>query len=276
MNLGPSVTTGQRAASIGLRVFGLLFCLYLVGPIFVFVPLSFNDVALFHYPIEHFSLKWFRELLVSHDWSRALLNSLFVATTSTLLATLLGVCAAFGLWRGRFPGKDLIMIIIMTPMIVPTVISAVGMYFAFARAGLDNTYLALILAHTALATPMVVITVSAVLARFDGNLLRAAANLGAHPLLAFRRVMLPLILPGVVAGAIFAFAISFDDVVAALFIAGPTQRTLPVQMYMQASDLYDLVIAAAATFMLVVAISLMAALEFLKRHNKFSNRSGAH
>ncbi len=123
---------------------------------------------------------------------------------------------------------------------------------------------------------MVVITVSAVLARFDGNLLRAAANLGAHPLLAFRRVMLPLILPGVVAGAIFAFAISFDDVVAALFIAGPTQRTLPVQMYMQASDLYDLVIAAAATFMLVVAISLMAALEFLKRHNKFSNRSGAH
>jgi putative spermidine/putrescine transport system permease protein len=272
----PYMTASQRTIYVGLRIFGVLFCIYLVGPIIAFVPLSFSDTALFRYPIERFSLRWFDELFSSAEWSRAFLNSLCVGTVSTLLATLLGVCGAIGISRARFPAKNAIMIFLMTPMIVPTVVSGIGMYFAFARVGLDNTYAALILAHTALATPMVVITVSAVLARFDDNLLRAAANLGAAPVLAFRRIMLPLIVPGVISGAIFAFAISFDDVVAALFLAGPDQRTLPVQMYMRAGDLFDLVIAAAATVTLVIAICLMTALQFLKKNDKLSaGSSGA-
>src|SRR5690606_30826541 len=152
----------------------------------------------------------------------------------------------------------------------------VSMYFSFAQVGLHYTYLGLILAHTAMAAPIVVVTVSAVLARFDGNLLRAAASMGAHPLLAFRRVTLPLIMPGVVSGAVFAFAISLDDVVVALFLAGPDQRTLPVQMYMRSTDLFDLATAAAASLMFVVAIAMMVFLELLRRRDQLSQKhSGA-
>ena len=260
----------QRWARAVLALFGVLFCVFLVGPILAFVPMAFNDVALLHYPIQHVSLRWFRGLIASPEWSRALLNSLLVAVGTPLLATALGVSAALGLWRGRFAGRNLIMAIVMTPMIVPSVIGAASMYFAFVRVGLDYSYVGLILAHAALAVPLVVVTVSAVLERFDGNFLRAAASLGAPPLLAFRRVTLPLILPGVLSGAVFAFAISFDDVVVALFIAGPDQRTLPVQMYMRSSDLFDLVIAAAAAIMLVVAFLLMIFLLFLKRRERIT------
>lgn len=268
MSTRPFETNGQKFTFWALRGFGVLFCLFLIGPIFVFVPLSFNDLALFHYPIETYSLRWYRELIGSLEWRRALINSVVVATASTLLATALGVSAAVGLWKARFPGKNVLMVIFLTPMIVPSVIAGVSMYLALVQVGLDNSYTGLIFAHTALASPMVVVTVSATLARFDATLLRAAGSLGAGPLTAFRRVTFPLILPGIVTGAIFAFAISFDDVIAALFIAGPSQRTLPVQMYSRATDLFELTIAAAATVMLVIAVLLMTALEFLKRRER--------
>lgn len=262
--------TTQRVGRTTLNIFGVLFCIFLIGPIIVFIPMSFNDVALLHYPIERMSLRWYWELLHSTEWHNALINSLLVAASATLLATGLGVSAAFGLWQGRFPGKNLIMIIIMTPMIVPSVIAAVSMYFSFTKVGLDYTYSGLILAHTAMGAPVVVVTVSSVLARFDGNMLRAAASLGANPLLAFRKVTLPLILPGVMSGAIFAFAISLDDVVAALFLAGPAQRTLPVQMYLRSTDLFDLVTAAAAAVMFVGAVAMMVMLQLLRRHDRLA------
>lgn len=261
------VRKSQIALRIGLWTVALLFGIYLVGPIIAFIPLSFNDVALFHYPIGHFSLKWYEDLLASGAWSRALLNSLFVGFVATIFATTLGVMAALGLSRGRFIGRSAIMVALMTPMIVPTVVSAIGMYFAFTRVGLNNSYIGLILAHTALGAPMVVVTVVAALARFDRTLVRAASNLGANPIVAFRRITLPLIVPGIASGAIFAFAISFDDVVVALFLAGPTQRTIPLQMYMRAGDMFDLTIAAAATVMLAIAILMVIALESLKKRS---------
>lgn len=261
-------TKSRRAARLALWLFGLLFCAFLLGPILAFVPMSFNDVAVLHYPIESMSLRWYRDLFLSSEWRLALANSLLVATSATVLATALGVSAAFGLWRGRFRGKTFVMVVIMTPMIVPSVIGAVSMYFSFAQIGLDYSYTALILAHAALAAPIVVVTVSAVLARFDGNLLRAAASLGASPLLSARRIMLPLIMPGVISGAIFAFAISLDDVIVALFLAGPSQRTLPVQMYMRSADLFDLVIAAAAAMMFIVAFAMLGLLELLRRRDR--------
>ena len=196
------IMKGQMAFRIGLWVFAVLFCIYLVGPIVAFIPLSFNSVALFHYPIEHFSLKWYQDLLASADWSRALLNSFFVGLVSTVFATALGAFAAIGLSRSSFFGKNAVMVVLMTPMIVPTVVSAIGMYFALTRVGLNNTYLGLILAHTSLGTPMVVVTVLAALARFDKSLLRAAGGLGANPIIAFQRIMLPLIFPGIASGAI--------------------------------------------------------------------------
>lgn len=263
-----AATTTQRAGRIALNIFGVLFCIFLIGPIIVFIPMSLNDVALLHYPIEHMSLRWYWDLVHSTEWHNALINSLLVAASATLLATGLGVSAAFGLWQARFAGKNLIMVVIMTPMIVPSVIAAVSMYFSFTKVGLDYTYSGLILAHTAMGAPVVVVTVSSVLARFDGNLLRAAASLGANPLLAFRKITLPLILPGVMSGAIFAFSISLDDVVAALFLAGPAQRTLPVQMYLRSTDMFDLVTAAAAAVMFVSAVAMMIMLQLLRRHDR--------
>lgn len=267
MNGFPS-TLSQRALRLVLAGFGVLFGIFMIGPIAAFVPMAFNDVAVLHYPIHSFSLRWFRDLFASPDWSRALLNSLLVGAGTTALSLAIGVSAAIGLWRWRLAGKNALMVLIMTPMIVPSVIGAASMYFAFARVGLDYSFMGLILAHCAFASPIVVVTVLAALQRFDGNLLRAAASLGAPPLLSFRRVMLPLIFPGIVSGGIFAFAISFDDVVAALFLAGPEQRTLPVQMYMRSGDLFDLVIAAAATVMMVIAVSLMTILLFVRRGEK--------
>jgi len=265
----------QQVGRSTLSLFGILFCAFLLGPIMAFIPMSFNDAALLHYPIKHFSLRWYRDLIQASEWHNALVNSLVVASSATVLATALGVCAAYGLWRGRFSGKNLIMVVIMTPMIVPSVIGAVAMYFSFTQVGLDYTYAGLILAHTAMGAPMVVVTVLSVLARFDANLLRAAASLGADPLVTFRRVTLPLILPGVMSGAIFAFAISLDDVVAALFLAGPSQRTLPVQMYMRSTDLFDLVTAAAASVMFFGAIAMMVMLQLLRRRDSLVTTSAS-
>jgi putative spermidine/putrescine transport system permease protein len=145
-----------------------------------------------------------------------------------ILATLLGTLAALGLNRARLPLKPLIMGVLLSPMIVPTVITAVGVYFFFAPLGLTNSFVGLILAHTALASPFVVITVNATLQSFDPNLARAAASLGVGPVRTFFRVILPLILPGVASGMVFAFATSFDEVVVALLLAGPDQRSRSV------------------------------------------------
>ena len=265
------MTLSQRANRVALRLFVVLFCLFLIGPIIAFLPMSVNKVALLHYPIEHVSLRWFEDLIASREWSRAFMNSLLIAFGSSLAATVLGVCAALGLWRARFPGKSMIMVVLMTPMVVPSVIGAVSMYLAFVQFGLGYTYTGLILAHTSLAAPIVVVTVLSALARFEGNLLRAASNLGANPFFAFRRVTFPLILPGILSGAIFAFAISLDDVVVVLFLAGPDQRTIPVQMYMRTGDLFDLVIAAAATVMFVAAVLMMIVLAIVRKKDVLSS-----
>jgi putative spermidine/putrescine transport system permease protein len=258
----------QKLTFYGLRIFGVAACLYLILPIIIYLPLSFSERALLKYPIDQFSLRWYRALVENPEWANALLNSVYIAAVATVLASLLGVVAAIGLWWGSFPGRKALVAVIMMPMVVPSVVAAVSIYFAFGQVGLNSTYTGLILAHTALAAPLVVITVMATLTRFDANLLRAAASLGAGPITTFRRVTLPLILPGVLTGAIFAFSVSFDDVVTSLFVAGPSQRTLPVKIYLATSDIADLTITAAATFMLVVAVAMMVVINLLRRGDR--------
>jgi putative spermidine/putrescine transport system permease protein len=153
-------------------------------------------------------------------------------------------------------------------MIVPIVITAVAMYFGYNMVGLTNTYLGMILAHTTLATPFVVITVTATLSNFDRSLLRAAAGLGASPVTVFLRVMLPLIAPGVISGALFAFFTSWDEVVVVLFLASPEQRTLPRQMFSGIREQISPTITAAATFLVVVSALLMLVLELLRRRSE--------
>jgi len=242
--------------------------LFLVAPILVIIPLSFSSEPWFTYPLPGLSLRWYQDFFLNERWRIAIDNSLIIAISSTLLATLLGTLAALGLSRGNIPLRGLIMGILISPMIVPVVITAVAMYFGYALVGLTDSYLGVILAHTALATPFVVITVTATLTSFDRSLIRAAAGLGAPPSMAFRKVMLPLIAPGVISGALFAFFTSWDEVVVVLFLGSPEQRTLPRQMFSGIREQISPTITAAATFLVVLSALLMLALELLRRRSE--------
>ena len=266
-------TFGERIARIGLVSLTALVLIFLVAPILTIVPLSFSSGSFFYYPLPGFSLRWYEDFFSSSFWLPALKNSLIVAVSATVIATALGTLAALGIWRARFPAQGLVLAILISPMVVPVVIVAVGAYFALAPLGLTDGYAGLILAHATLGVPFVVVTVLATLAGFDRTLIRAAESLGAPRITTFRRVTLPLILPGVASGAVFAFAASFDEVVVALLMAGPGQRTLPRQMFAGINDNISLTIAAAATMLIAISLLLMVVVALLQRRSARMRRS---
>jgi len=265
-------TIGQRLAAALHAGVAYAVLLFLVAPIAVIVPLSFSSSSFFHYPLPGFSLRWYTDFFTSPFWLPALKNSLVVGSLAATLATVLGTLAAIGLWRARFPLRGVVLGILISPMVVPVVIVAVGAYFAFAPLGLTNGFAGLIIVHTALGAPFVVITVLATLSGFDRNLLRAASICGATPVTAFRKVMLPVILPGVASGAIFAFATSFDEVVVVLLMGSPETRTLPRQMFAGINDNISLTITAAATLLIAFSTLLMASVAVLKRRAGAASR----
>ena len=258
----------DKAWDYALWAVCLLVLAFLILPILIIVPLSFSSGTFLTFPLPGLSLRWYEEFFTSAPWQLSLRNSLIVASATTALATFLGTLAALGLTRARLPGQSLLMGLIVSPMVVPLVIVAVGVYFAYAPFGLTSSLLGLTLAHTALAAPFVVITVSATLQGFDPNQARAGASLGASPVVVFRRIILPLILPGVISGALFAFVTSFDEVVVALFVTGPAERTLPRQMFNGIRENISPVIAAAASFVILVSAFLLTVLELLRRRNE--------
>jgi putative spermidine/putrescine transport system permease protein len=192
-------------------------------------------------------------------------NSIIVASATAALATLLGTLAALGLARPEFRFRGAVTALLLSPMVLPIIVTAVAIYLFYARIGLNGSFTGLVLAHTILASPFVVVTVGATLATYDRTLSRAAASLGAGPVRAFFRVMLPLILPGIASGALFAFITSFDDVVVALFVAGTEQRTLPRQMWSGVRENLDPTITAVATMLVVLSILVVTAGERLRR-----------
>ncbi len=255
----------ERAGTLIFRLFCGLVFLFLVLPLLAIVPLSFNAGSFLTYPLTGLSLRWYAELFASDRWLGPFQNSLVLALLTTVSATVLGTVGALGLTRLRPGVRHAVGALVLSPLIVPVVITAVGTYFLFAPLGLTNNFAGLVLAHTVLAVPFVVITVSATLHGFDVTMVRAASSLGAPPLTVFRRVMLPLILPGVVSGAVFAFATSFDEIVIALFLAGPSQRTLPLQMLSGVREEISPTITAAATLLVILSTLLLAATELLRR-----------
>src|SRR5436190_18632563 len=269
-----TLTAGQRVTRVALALLSTLVLVFLVAPIVIIVPLSFSSGSFFYYPLPGFSLRWYEDFVTSSFWLPSVWNSLLVGTTATAFATVLGTLAALGLWRARFPGQGLLLALLISPMVVPVIIVAVGVYFAFAPLGLTDGYFGLILAHATLGVPFVVITVLATLSSFDRTLIRAAENLGASQITTFRRVTLPLILPGVASGAVFAFAASFDEVVVALLIAGPGQRTLPRQMFAGINDNISLTITAAATMLIALSLVLMIFVGWLRRRSERLRRPG--
>jgi putative spermidine/putrescine transport system permease protein len=242
--------------------------LFLIAPILAIIPLSFNAEPYFSYPMPGLSLQWYRDFFGNARWTGALLLSVKLAVTVTVFASILGTMAALGLSRANLPFRSILLGILLLPMIVPVIIVAVADFMAFARFNLIGTFMGLALAHTALATPFVVITVASTLTGFDWSLQKAAQSLGATPFFAFRRVIFPLILPGIVSGAIFAFVTSFDEVVVALFLASAEQRTLPKQMFSGIREMISPTITAAATIQVLFSVCLLVGAELLRRRSE--------
>lgn len=253
---------------ITLSVIAGLVLFYLILPILVVIPLSFSSASYLSFPPPGFSLHWYRNFFTRADWISSAWLSIWVGLAVTVLATALGTPASVALVRGRFAGKGLVNAFILSPLIVPGIIVAIGIYFFYARLGVVGNPIALVLAHTCLAVPFVVINVSATLYGFDERLEYAAMSLGASPWGAFRQVTLPLIRPGVLAGALFAFITSFDELIVALFVSGTTAVTLPRRMWEGIRFEIDPTIAAVSTILVAFSGALLLTAELLRRRTE--------
>jgi len=274
-NLAPYLTSGQVLWHYTFRVICGAIFIFLITPILVVMPLSFNAQDFFTFTPEMlrfdpagYSLKHYEDFFTSSGWQQALRNSLSIAPMATLLSVGFGTLAAIGLSQPHVPFRRAIMAILISPMIVPLIISAAGMYFFYSRVGLQGTYMGVVLAHAALGIPFVIITVTATLVGFDRSLTRAAANMGADPLTTFFRVQMPLILPGVISGGLFAFITSFDEVVVVLFVGSANQQTLPWRMFTGLREQISPTILAVATILVVISICLLTTLEYLRRRSE--------
>jgi putative spermidine/putrescine transport system permease protein len=295
MALPPYAGPGETLWYYSFRfICGAIF-LFLILPVIIVVPLSFNIEPYFTFTQgmltldpAAFSLRWYQDIFQNGmadpsqafgwnwivdswnnaQWVHSTKNSFFIAILVTILATTLGTLAALGLSQSELPYRGAIMGILISPMIVPLIITAAGMYFFYSDIGLAQTYPGIILAHTALGTPFVVITVTATMISFDRSLIRAGSNLGAPPHTVFFKVIMPLILPGVISGGLFAFITSFDEVVAVLFLSGFEQRTIPRQMWSGIREQISPTILAVATILVFISICLLTMVELLRRRSE--------
>nr|WP_113911591.1 ABC transporter permease [Roseovarius dicentrarchi] len=286
MSLPIYATFGQRVWYYAFRVICALIFIFLITPILVVIPLSFNAEDFFtftpemlSFDPEGYSLKHYRDFFTNNEWQRSFKNSLIIAPIATILSVSLGTLAAIGLSQSHVPFRRGIMAILISPMIVPLIISATGMFFFYSKIGnfmegtlgLDKNfvgYVKVILAHAVLGIPFVIITVTATLVGFDRSLTRAAANMGANPVTTFFRVQMPLILPGVISGGLFAFITSFDEVVVVLFVGSASQKTLPWQMFIGLREQVSPTILAVATILVGVSILLLTTVELLRRRSE--------
>ncbi|HHS94698.1 MAG TPA: ABC transporter permease [Rhodobacterales bacterium] len=298
MALPTHADTLERTWHYTYLVITALIFLFLIAPILVVIPLSFNAEPYFtftekmlHFDPEGYSLRWYDLLLTlgmenpealrdgswwsdafaNAKWINAAKNSLIVGFFATILATALGTTAALGLSRPEMPFRRVIMAVLISPMIVPIIIVATGLFFFYSKIAIQNwgiPYLGLILAHATLGIPFVIITVTATLVGFDHSLTRAAANLGADPVTIFRRIQMPLILPGVISGALFAFVTSFDEVVVVLFVGGLDEQTIPRQMWNGIREQISPAILSVATILVAISILLLTMVEILRRRSE--------
>lgn len=238
------------------RVTAVAIVLFLIAPLIAILPLAFTSSVFLNYPIPSLSVRWFDELVTSDAWRRSIVNSLIIGGGTAVAATVLGTLAALGL-RAQPIFADFLRAFFLLPLIVPAVVLGVGMQIFLVRLGLVSTYLGVIVAHTVVAVPFVLVSVSASLQGIDSRVERAATSLGAHPIVVLRRVTLPLALPGILSGSVLAFATSLDEVVLTLFVAGPNQRTLARQMFSTIRENVSPAIAAAAFVIIVGTIAIV-------------------
>ena len=291
--LPPYATSGEVLWFYSFRGLCALIFLFLIMPIIILIPLSFNQEPYFSFTPgmlaldkEAFSFRWYMDILTNGivdpeakegwwtdvwqnaQWVRSIKNSFIIGIGATLLATSIGTLAAIGLSRSEMPYRRAIMALLISPMIVPLVITASGLFYFYSQIGIAKSYTGIILSHAILGTPFVIITVTATLAGFDNNLTRAAANLGAGPIRTFFKVQMPLILPGVISGGLFAFITSFDEVVVVLQLADVRQRTIPRQMFSGIREQISPTILAVATILVILSIAILTTVEILRRRSE--------
>lgn len=252
-------------ASWWLKVWVALVSVWLIAPVLVIIPLSFADAQSFRFPPEGWSLRWYAKFFTDPSWTGTLKNSLLIAFLVMIVSTIVGTAAAWAIDRGRIPGKNLISALLLAPMIVPGIVTAVALLGVFIRWRLTGTLGGFVLAHSVIALPFTFVAVTASLRSFDRRLERASYSLGGGPWLTFTKITLPLILPGVLSGAVFAFVTSLDEVVIALYLQTPDLRTLPVQMFNSVTFNVDPTIAAASTLILVITTAVILIPPLLKR-----------
>jgi putative spermidine/putrescine transport system permease protein len=259
-----------------LTICGLVF-FFLIAPLFVILPLSFNAEQYIHFSAgmialdpDAFSLRWYEDMIygTKNPWGLAAKNSIIIAFFATIGSTILGTVAALGLSSRHMPYKAAFMAVLISPMIVPLIISGTAIFFFMAKAGLAATFTGIVLAHIILGTPFVVITVTATLTGFDHSVTRAAASLGSNPVNTFMKVTLPLILPGVISGALFAFVTSFDEVVVVMFLAGLENTTIPIQMWVGLREQLSPTILAVATCLIIMSTLILVSAELLRRRSE--------
>jgi putative spermidine/putrescine transport system permease protein len=250
-------------SSRALAAFNALFLGFLMAPVVVVVLVAFTPEGWLKIPTTSFSLRWFRAIGEHPEFLSAARNSFVIALGASLLATIVGTLAALGIVRYRFPGRDVLSSFLLSPLMVPTVVSGVALLYFFSRIGLASTLPGVIVAHVVVTTPYVIRTVSASLAGFDRSLELAAMTLGANRLQTFGRVTLPLILPGVTAGAIFAFIVSFDELTVTLFVTGPKLVTLPIRIYNYITYITDPLVAAVSASLIFLTLAVVFILERL-------------
>ena len=255
---------------------GLVF-FFLIAPLFVILPLSFNAEQYIHFSAkmlaldpEGFSLRWYEDMIygTKNPWGLATKNSLIIAFFATIGSTVLGTVAALGLSSRYMPYKAAFMALLISPMIVPLIISGTAIFFFMAKVGLAATHTGIILSHIILGTPFVVITVTATLTGFDHSVTRAAASLGSNPVNTFMKITLPLIMPGVISGALFAFVTSFGEVVVVLFLAGLENTTIPIQMWVGLREQLSPTIMAVATCLIIMSTLILVSAELLRRRSE--------
>lgn len=275
MGLPIYASPAQKAWYYTFRILCGMIFFFLIFPILVIIPLSFNAQDFFTFTpemlafkAEGYSLKHYEDFFTNNDWQNALKNSLRIAPMATIMSVSFGTLAAIGLSQSHVPARRAIMAILISPMIVPLIISATGMYFFYSKIGIQGTYWGVVLAHAVLGVPFVIITVTATLVGFDKSLTRAAANMGAGPVRTFFKIQMPLILPGVISGGLFAFITSFDEVVVVLFVGSAGQKTLPWQMFTGLREQISPTILAVATILIAMSILLLTTLELLRRRSE--------
>lgn len=245
-------------------VVGLILA-FLIIPCVIVIPMSFSDSQYLEFPPRVWSLRWYDAFFSSVEWRQSTIVSFKVAGATTVFATILGTLASYGLYKSANAVNLAIRSILILPMMVPLIFVAIGVFFVFARLGLNNTLTGLILAHTTLAIPFVMIAVSNGLAGFDVNQERAARSLGASPARAFLTITLPQIRISVFSGMLFAFITSFDEVIVAMFVSSGANSTLTKRMFANIRDQVDPTVAAISSMLVVASIVVLVAAQFIRR-----------